>query len=200
MNMRERIKQGKLFTDMGEGLPKERRNAKKLQKKFNDLEPDDIPGRMATMAQIFGRPTFAWIEPPFYFCYGTHIRLGRGAYLNVNCNFIDDGDIIIGENVLFGPAVTIATVGHPILPTMRQYMYAAPVVIEDNCWIGANVTVCPGVTIGKNSVIGAGSVVTEDIPENVVAVGNPCKVLRKIDERDEIYYFKDKKFSDCGIE
>lgn len=200
MTMKERIRQGKLFTDMCEGMPKERTKAKKLQKKYNDMKPDDTAGRMAVMAQIFGKPTFAWIEPPFYFCYGTHIHLGKGTYLNVNCNFIDDGEIFVGEKVMFGPAVTIATVGHPVKPDMRQYMYADPVHIGNNCWIGANVVICPGVTIGENTVIGAGSVVTQDIPANVVAVGNPCKVLRPIDERDDIYYYKDRKFSDSGID
>ncbi len=199
MTMRERIQQGKLFTDMCEGLPKERAKAKKLQKKFNDLRPDDLAGRMFTMTQMFGKPTFAWIEPPFYFCYGTHITLGKSTYINVNCNFIDDGEIVIGEKVMFGPAVTIATVGHPIHPKMRGYMYADPVVIGNNCWIGANVTICPGVTIGENSVIGAGSVVTKNIPANVVAVGNPCRVLRNINEHDETYYYKDRTFADSGI-
>lgn len=200
MTMRERIKQGKLFTDMCEGLPKERSKAKKLQKKFNDSKPSDMLGRMAIMAQIFGKPTMAWIEPPFYFCYGTHIHIGKGSYINFNCNFIDDGDITIGEKVMFGAGVTIATVGHPIKPDMRQYMYTDPVKIGDNCRIGANVTICPGVTIGENTVIGAGSVVTKDIPANVIAVGNPCKVLREIDERDDIYYYKDRKFEDSGID
>lgn len=200
MTMKERIRQGKLFTDMCEGMPKERTKAKKLQKKYNDMKPEDTAGRMAVMAQIFGKPTFAWIEPPFYFCYGTHIHLGKGTYINVNCNFIDDGEIFVGEKVMFGPAVTIATVGHPVKPDMRQYMYADPVHIGNNCWIGANVVICPGVTIGENTVIGAGSVVTQDIPANVVAVGNPCKVLRPIDERDDIYYYKDRKFSDSGID
>lgn len=200
MTMTERMKQGKLFTDMCEGLPKQRKKAKKLQKKFNDLSPDDALGRITLIAQIFGEPTLVWIEPPFYFCYGTHIHVGAQTYINVNCNFIDDGEIFIGERVMFGPAVTIATVGHPIKPDMRKYMYTDPVHIGDNCWIGANVTICPGVHIGENSVIGAGSVVTKDIPANVVAAGNPCKVLRPIGERDEKYYYKDKPFADSGID
>lgn len=200
MTMRERMQQGKLFTDMCEGLAEERVKAKKLQKKFNELEPDDTAARLEVIGEILGKPTLAWIEPPFYFCYGTHIHLGSGTYINVNCNFIDDGEIFIGEKVMFGPAVTIATVGHPIKPDMRKYMYAASVTIGDNCWIGANVTICPGVTIGENSVIGAGSVVTKDIPANVVAAGNPCRVLRPIGEQDEIYYYKNRKFADSGIE
>lgn len=200
MTMRERMKSGKLFTDMGEGLPKERMHAKKLQKKLNDSKPDDLAARAILLTQIFGKPTLAWIEPPFYFCYGTHIHLGKGTYINFNCNFIDDGDIYVGERVMLGAGVTIATVGHPIKPDMREYMYTDPVRIGDNCWIGASVTICPGVTIGKNSVIGAGSVVTKDIPANVIAAGNPCRVIREIDERDNEYYYKDRKFVDSGID
>ena len=192
MTMKERIAQGKLFTDMCEGMPKERTKAKKLQKKYNNSDPGNIVARMSLLAQICGKPTFAWVEPPFYFCYGTHITLGKGTYLNVNCNFIDDGEIRIGERVMFGPAVTIATVGHPINPEMREYMYCDPVTIGNNCWIGAGSVICPGVTIGENTVIGAGSVVTKDIPANVVAAGNPCKVIREINEQDKLFYYKDR--------
>lgn len=117
----------------------------------------------------------------------------RATYINMNCNFIDDGLIEIGDRVMFGPAVTIATVGHPVNPEMREYMYTDPVKIGNNCWLGANVVVCPGVTIGDNCVIGAGSVVVHDIPENSVAAGNPCRVLREIGEKDSVYYYKDRK-------
>ena len=195
MTMHERMEQGKLFTDMCEGLPKERLSAKKRMKKFNDSDPDNIPGRMALLTEIFGKPVLAWIEPPFYFCYGRHIHLGKGTYINMNCSFIDDGEIIIGDKVMFGSAVTIATVGHPIEPTMREYMYCAPVTIGNNCWIGANSVICPGVSIGENTVIGAGSVVNKDIPANVVAVGNPCVVIRQIDERDQKYYFREREIT-----
>lgn len=200
MKMRERIEQGKLFTDYCEGLPEERLHCKKVMTEFNNSSPEDVEKRFKLMNELFGKQTKAWIEPPFYCCYGTNITLGEHTYINMNCSFIDDGKITVCKAVMFGANVAIATVGHPIKPDMRKYMYAAPVVIGDNCWIGANVTICPGVTIGKNSVIGAGSVVTKDIPANVVAVGNPCKVLREIDERDEVYYYKDRKFSDSGIE
>ena len=101
--------------------------------------------------------------------------------------------ITVGKKVMFGPAVTIATVGHPICPDMREYMYAAPVKIADNCWIGAGAVICPGVTIGENSVIGAGSVVTGDIPANTVAYGVPCRVIRSIGKKDETYYYKERK-------
>ena len=200
MTMRERILQGKLFTDECEGLPEERTAAKKRMKAFNESGPEETEKRKALLDDIFGAETEAWIEPPFYFCYGRHIRLGTGTYINMNCNFIDDGQIRIGKGVLFGAAVTIATVGHPVNPRMRGYMYTAPVTIGDNCWIGANIVICPGVTIGENTVIGAGSVVTRDIPENVVAAGNPCRVLRPIGERDEIYYYKDRKIEAQDLE
>lgn len=196
MTMHERIMNGMLFTDMCEGMPEERLEAKKRMKRFNDLEPDDFDGRAQLINEILKEESEAWIEPPFYFCYGKHISIGKGSYLNVNCNFIDDGEIIIGEKVMFGPAVTIATVGHPINPDLREYMYTAPVRIGDNVWIGGNVTICPGVTIGENSVIGAGSVVIHDVPANSIAVGNPARVIREINETDKKYYYKDRVISE----
>lgn len=199
MTMRERIMSGKLFTDMCEGMPEERLAAKKRMKAFNDSEPDGFAKRAKLMEEMLGSGKGCWIEPPFYFCYGTHIHIGEGCYLNMNCNFIDDGMISIGKKVMFGPSVTIATVGHPINPELREYMYAVPVTIGDNCWIGAGAVICPGVTIGENTVIGAGSVVTSDIPANSVAVGNPCKVLRQIDERDKKYYYKDREISNDDL-
>lgn len=195
MTMRERIASGRLFTDYCEGLPEDRLNAKKRMIAFNQTMPDDIEGRMAAMNELFCTEVKAWIEPPFYCCYGYNIHLGEGCYLNFNCNFIDDGAINIGNRVMFGAAVTIATVGHPVCPDMREYMYTNPVTIGDNCWIGAGSTICPGVTIGENSVIGAGSVVTKDIPANCIAVGNPCRVVREIDEHDRQYYYKDRKIT-----
>lgn len=173
-------------------MPEERTKAKKLQMKFNNSDPENVQERMKLLAQILGTSPMAWIEPPFYFCYGTHIKLGKGCYINVNCNFIDDGAIRIGDRVMFGPAVTIATVGHPINPELREYMYCDPVTIGNNCWIGAGSIICPGVTIGENTVIGAGSVVTKDIPANVVAAGNPCRVIREINEHDRQFYYKDR--------
>lgn len=173
MTMHDRLFAGKLFTDMCEGLEEERLQGKKYMKAYNDTQPDDFQGRAELLREMLGKGERVYVEPPFYFCYGSYIELGEGTYLNFGCNFVDDGKIITGKNVLFGPAVTIATVGHPIRPDMREYMYTAPVVVGDNVWIGENATICPGVTIGENSVIGAGSVVTKDIPANVIAVGNP---------------------------
>ncbi|MBO0473423.1 sugar O-acetyltransferase [Enterococcus ureasiticus] len=194
MNMRERIIAGKLFLDGCEGLPEERKKAKKRMIAFNQTLPDELEERFQLLDEIFGSKVNAWIEPPFYFCYGYNIQLGEECYLNVGCTFIDDAKISIGNKVAFGPGVTIATVGHPIHPDYRRLMYGNPVTIEENCWIGANTTICPGVTIGKNSVIGAGSIVTKDIPKNSDAVGNPCKVIREISEEDRQFYYKDQPF------
>ena len=111
---------------------------------LNAPGPDDLAARFQLLNEIFGRETKAWIEPPFYFCYGTNIELGERCYINFNCNFVDDGKISIGNKVMVGPAVTIATVGHPINPHYRAYMYTDPVRIADNCWIGAGSIICPG--------------------------------------------------------
>ena len=191
MTMRERIHSGKLFTDYCEGLPEDRKRCKYYMTEFNKSTQEDLPARFAALKGLFGTEIDAWIEPPFYCCYGTNISFGKECYVNFNCNFVDDGKINIGSKVMFGPAVTIATVGHPLNPNYREYMYTAPVTIGDNCWIGANATICPGVTIGENSVIGAGSVVVHDIPANSVAVGNPCRVLRELNDHDMKYYYKD---------
>lgn len=200
MTMRERIAEGKLFTDYCEGLPQDRVNCKKRMAVFNQSSPEDGAGRRAAMTELFGRETGAWIEPPFYCCYGYNIVIGEGTYINFNCNFVDDGKIVIGRRVMFGPGVTIATVGHPINPDMREYMYTDPVSIGDNCWIGAGVTICPGVSIGENTVIGAGSVVTKDIPADCVAAGNPCRVIREIGEQDKKYYYKDREITAQDLE
>lgn len=200
MTMRERMADGKLFTDYCEGLPEDRVNCKKRMAAFNNSSPEDPEGRMKALAELLQKPTDAWVEPPLYCCYGYNIHIGKGSYINFNCNLVDDGKIKIGERVLFGPAVTIATVGHPVNPKMREYMYTDGVTIGNDCWIGAGAVICPGVTIGDNSVIGAGSVVNKDIPANCVAAGNPCKVIREIDERDEKYYYKDREISAADLE
>ncbi|MDW2205228.1 sugar O-acetyltransferase, partial [Vibrio sp. 1636] len=134
-------------------------------------------------------------EPPLRANWGRHTYLGDNVYANFNLTLVDDTYIYIGNSVMIGPNVTIATAGHPIEPDLRREVaqFNIPVHIEDNVWIGANSVVLPGVTIGENSVIGAGSVVTKDIPSNVVAVGNPCRVLREIGEHDREFYFKDRK-------
>ena len=192
MTMRERIATGKLFTDYCEGLPEDRQQAKRRMIAFNATGPDDLAARSRLRNEIFGRETNAWIEPPFYFCYGTNIEIGDSCYINFNCNFVDDGKIILGSKVMFGPAVTIATVGHPLNPHYRAYMYTDPVRIADNCWIGAGSIICPGVTISENRVIGAGSVATKDIAGNSVTVSHPCRVLRTTEEHDMQYSYQDR--------
>ncbi|MGR4019694.1 sugar O-acetyltransferase [Vibrio harveyi] len=136
-----------------------------------------------------------YIEPPLRANWGCHTHLGDNVYANFNLTLIDDTHIYIGDHVMIGPNVTIATAGHPIDPELRRDIaqFNIPVHIGNNVWIGANSVVLPGVTIGENSVIGAGSVVTKDIPANVVAVGNPCRVLREIGEHDKEFYFRDRK-------
>lgn len=136
-----------------------------------------------------------YIEPPLRANWGWHTHLGDNVYANFNLTLVDDTHIYIGDHVMIGPNVTIATAGHPIDPELRRDIaqFNIPVHIGNNVWIGANSVVLPGVTIGENSVIGAGSVVTKDIPANVVAVGNPCRVLREIGEHDKEFYFRDRK-------
>ncbi|EMD1177345.1 sugar O-acetyltransferase [Vibrio harveyi] len=136
-----------------------------------------------------------YIEPPLRANWGCHTHLGDNVYANFNLTLVDDTHIYIGDHVMIGPNVTIATAGHPIDPELRRDIaqFNIPVHIGNNVWIGANSVVLPGVTIGENSVIGAGSVVTKDIPANVVAVGNPCRVLREMGEHDKEFYFRDRK-------
>ena len=137
-----------------------------------------------------------YVEPPLHSNFGGyHVHFGKNVYANFNLTLVDDTHIYVGDFTMFGPNVTIATAGHPICPELREkgLQYNMPVHIGKNCWIGANAVVLPGITIGDNVVIGAGSVVTKDIPSNVVAVGNPCRVLRQVSEHDREYYYKDKK-------
>lgn len=164
---------------------------------FNMTRPTELEKREKMLKEMFAEiGDGCYIEPPFHSNWGgKHCHFGDSVYANFNLTLVDDTHIYIGSNTMLGPNVTIATAGHPILPELRKqaYQFNASVRIGKNCWLGAGVIVLPGVTIGDNSVIGAGSVVTKDIPENVVAVGNPCKVLRQIGQKDKEYYFKDLK-------
>ena len=137
-----------------------------------------------------------YIELPFHANWGgSHVHFGNGIYANSNLTLVDDGHIYVGDKVMFGPNVTVATANHPINAELRSrgLQYNKDVSIGENSWIGANVVIVPGITIGKNVVIGAGSVVTKDIPDHVVAVGNPCKVLRTVDEHDDTYFYRNEK-------
>ncbi len=197
MTEQEKMKKGYLWGDDEENMALQA-HTKGIVNKFNSLPPEDMEGRAALLKDIFGSVgDKVWIVPPLTAAVGKYVSIGDGTYANMNLTLIDDWKITIGKNVLIGPNVTLSTTGHPIHPEHRaDGMYSFPITIGDNVWLGANVIVLPGVTIGENSVIGAGSVVTKDIPANVVAFGSPCKVYREINERDEEYYFKDRRFDE----
>jgi galactoside O-acetyltransferase len=194
MTQRERIESGLLFTDITEGLPEDRLRGKEYAYEYNHTRPTEVLARMDIARRLFGAIGKAfWIEPPIPCAYGSNIFIGENFYANVGLTIIDDTKVVIGNNVMIGANVTIGTTGHPIDPELRATikMYAFPVTIEDGVWIGSGAIINPGITIGKNSVIGSGSVVTKDIPPDVVAVGNPCRVLRNIGEHDKKFYFRD---------
>lgn len=166
---------------------------------FNMTRPTELDKRQALLQEMFAEiGEGCYIEPPFHANFGgAHCHWGRHIYANFNLTMVDDTHIYVGDYTMFGPNVTIATAGHPILPELREkaYQYNASVHIGKNCWLGAGAIVLPGITIGDNTVIGAGSVVTKDIPANVVAVGNPCRMLRPINEHDKEYYFKNRRIN-----
>ncbi len=194
--MRERIASGKLFTDMVEGLPEDRLRGKELMYDFNHTRPTETQKRIDLMKSMFGAlGKDCWVEPPLNICYGSNVFIGDYLYANMNLTLVDDTRITIGNSVLIAPNVTIAVTGHPVHPELRPQgeMYAFPVTIGNHVWIGSNVVICPGVTIGDNAVIGAGSIVTKDIPANSIAVGNPCRVIREINDDDKIHYYKKLK-------
>ena len=164
---------------------------------YNLLRPSQQDQRDAMLKEMFAEiGEGCYIEPPLHSNMGGHhVHFGKNIYANYNLTLVDDTHIYVGDCTMFGPNVTIATAGHPIDPTLRQrgLQYNMPVHLGKNCWLGAGVIVMPGVTIGDNTVIGAGSVVTKDIPSGVVAVGNPCRVLRQVGEHDREFYFKDRR-------
>ncbi len=197
MTEQERMKQGYLWEDDEENMALQAK-CKALVKKFNDLPTDAMKEREAVVHEIFGEVgENVWLNSPLFASVGKYVSIGSGTYANMNLTLIDDWKITIGKNVLIGPNVTLSTTGHPIHPDHRgDGMYSFPITIGDNVWIGGNVMVLPGVTIGENSVIGAGSVVTKDIPANVVAFGAPCKVYREINGHDAEYYFGSHRFDE----
>ena len=162
---------------------------------YNSLRPSETEKKTALLKKMFAEiGEGCYIETPFQANFGgAHVHFGKNIYANFNLTLVDDTHIYVGDNTMFGPNVTLATAGHPVLPELREkgYQFNIPIHIGKNCWIGAGSVILPGVTVGDGSVIGAGSVVTKDIPSGVVAVGNPCRVLRKIGDRDREYYYKD---------
>ncbi|MBQ8428502.1 MAG: sugar O-acetyltransferase [Clostridia bacterium] len=195
--MKERLHTGEVYFPGDEDIMTEQLQCLDKLYDFNATRPTELDKRTKMLKEMFAEiGEGCYIEPPFHSNFGgKHCHFGKNVYANFNLTCVDDTHIYVGDCTMFGPNVTLATAGHPILPELREkgYQYNLPIRIGKNCWLGANVVVLPGVTIGDNSVIGAGSIVTKDIPANVVAVGNPCKVLRPINERDKEYYYKDRK-------
>ena len=197
MTERERMIAGKLYNPADAEIMQEQTGCAHFLKEYNALGQGDEARMKELMQQMFAEVgEGCYIQPPFYANWsGKHVHLGRNVYANFNLTLVDDADIYIGDMTMIAPNVTISTGTHPILPALREkgLQYNLDVHIGRNVWLGAGVIVLPGVTIGDNSVIGAGAVVTRDIPANVVAFGVPCRVVHPISERDHIYYYKDKK-------
>lgn len=197
MSMREKLHTGELYLPNDDSIIEEQFQCLERLYDYNATRPLEQEKREALLKEMFAEiGEGCYIEPPLHSNFGgRHTHFGKNVYANFNLTLVDDSHIYVGDYTMLGPNVVLATAGHPILPELREkaYQYNMPVHIGRNCWLGAGVIVLPGVTIGDNTVIGAGSVVTKDIPANVVAVGNPCRVIREIGERDREYYFKDRK-------
>ena len=195
MNMRERRDAGLAYIS-DDSVFEEQAVTRRILQKLNFMDRSDFEGIAAVVKELLGKSEDAMINPPFYCDYGSHIEVGKNFFANYNCTILDVAKVKIGDNCQMAPNVAIYTAGHPIHPDSRnsQYEYGISVTIGDNVWIGGNTVILPGVHIGNNVVIGAGSVVTKDIPDWTVAVGNPCRVVKTITEADRKYYFKDREF------
>ena len=171
---------------------------------FNQTRPSQMDRREALLRELFAEVgEGCYIEPPLHASWaGRFVHLGRNVYANFNLTLVDDTYIYIGDFTMIGPNVTLTTAGHPVLPLLRErgYQFNMPIHIGRNCWLGAGVIVLPGVRIGDNTVVGAGSVVTRDLPADVVAVGTPCRVLRAIGEEDRRRYFRDREIDGALLE
>lgn len=193
MTEKEKMLNGKLYKACGEELVSEHQHAKEVMFDYNNLRPREIEKKSEIIRNLFGSTgDNFFIEAPFRCDYGRNIYIGDNFYSNYNCTILDCAKVTIGDNVLFAPNVSLFTAGHPIdfEPRNKGLEYAFPITIGNNVWVGGGVIINPDVTIGDNVVIGSGSVVTKDIPSNCIAVGNPCKVIREINEDDKKYYFK----------
>ena len=197
IRMKEKIHIGELYLPNDPEILSEQQQYLEKLYDFNLTRPSEAEKRQKMLKEMFAEiGEGCYIEPPFHANFGgKNVHFGKGVYANFNLTLVDDTHIYVGDFTMFGPNVTVATAGHPILPELREqvYQYNFPVHIGRNCWIGAGAVIVPGVSIGDNTVIGAGSVVTKDIPSDVVAVGNPCRVLRPISGHDREFYFKDRK-------
>ena len=197
MENKDRMFTGDLYLPNDAAITEEQTACLELLYTFNQTRPSEQEKRNQLLKQMFAEiGENCYIEPPFHANFGgKHVHFGKNVYANFNLTMVDDGHIYVGDYTMFAPGVIVATAGHPILPELREtvYQYNMPVHIGKNCWIGAGAIILPGDTIGDQVVVGAGSVVTKDLPSNVVAVGNPCRVVREVNEHDRIYYFKNRK-------
>lgn len=197
MHMKDKMHTGALYLPGDPEIQQEQLKRLDRLYDFNQTRPSEMEKRNFLLREMFYEiGEDCYIEPPLHSNFGGgHVHFGSHIYANFNLTLVDDTHIYVGDYTMFAPNVIVATAAHPILPRLREqaYQYNAPVHIGRNCWIGAGAIILPGITIGENTVVGAGSVVTKDLPANVVAVGNPCRVLRQISEHDQIYYFKDHK-------
>ncbi len=194
----DKLHSGGLYLPNDDTILKEQAKYLELQYDFNQTRPSEMEKRSALLKKMFAEiGDGCYVEPPLHANWGGHhVHFGRGVYANFNLTLVDDTYIYVGDYTMFGPNVILATGGHPILPELREdkgYQFNMPVRIGRNCWIGAGAVIVPGVSVGDNTVVGAGSVVTRDLPGNVVAVGNPCRVLRAINDHDREYYFRERK-------
>jgi maltose O-acetyltransferase len=181
---KEKMLAGEMYDATDPQLTAERRRARDLCKSLNESADNEQALRQRIIHELFGRAGDAvWIEPPFYCDYGANITLGSQVYFNFNCVILDPAPVVIGSNVLFGPAVQLCTATHPMRASQRRTWreFSRPIEIGSDVWLGAGAIICPGVRIGSRSVIGAGSVVTRDIPADVLASGNPCRVTRQLE-------------------
>lgn len=197
MNEKERMEKGLIYDCAAEEIMSVQTQSARYLREYNTLGLGDESKMEKLLSKMLAEVgENCYIQPPFYANWGgANVHLGKNVYANYCLTLVDDGSIYIGDYTMIAPNVTIATASHPILPSLRKkgLQYNVDVHIGKNVWIGAGAVILPGVHIGDNTVIGAGAVVTKDIPENVVAFGNPCRVIRQINDRDKEYYYKDRK-------
>ena len=200
----EKLHSGDIYDPGDEEIFRQQLDCLEKQYDYNQTRPHEMEKRVAMLQEMFAEAgEGCYIEPPLHSNWGGHhTHLGKGVYANFGLTLVDDTHIYIGDHTMLGPNVVLATGAHPILPQLRerQMQFNLPIRIGRNCWLGAGVVVVPGVSIGDNTVIGAGSVVTKDIPANVVAVGNPCRVLRPIGERDRAQYARGRAIDPALLE
>ena len=195
-SQKERMLSGDLYIADDPELAKDFHKAKRLLCEYNQTTEYQEADRQAILKDLFKQSgKKIHIEPPFHTDYGCNTVIGENFYSNYDCIILDIANVKIGDNVMFGPRVGLYTAGHPIDAVIRNehYEYGKPITIGNNVWVGGNVVFNPGVTVGDNVVIGSGSIVTKDIPSSVIAIGNPCKVLRKINDQDKKYWEMEKK-------